>query len=383
MTTQSKFLNITELADELGVTPAIVRSWHTYLNLTIPDQGEVPTYDSHWQHIFREIAELRKNGISFNEIAEKIAPLLAGETDEIALPNGGGGLDENTIAALLGDSLDLPNPDESILTTTLVGASPVEQPESPSPAPSLGSPFKRPTPAVAPAESQEPSEIRAFTPPVLSSQDQSKVIRSDLTEKDLLGMYGPPGGPDPMSSPQPKRDVSMSMPESASRTAFESMIEDRKQLPVIQLPSEPVSQEIQAIQDNMREAVSQQDVAKMVESYSRLVESYQALASRYSESTFRIGQIDEQKNQLEQKVQELQKTESEKMEHLKAHIGSLKNMLESEESRFEKLEEDMVSKTRMEQVEKHLKLLTVTLLKQQNEPAPTGFFARLKGLFGG
>lgn len=381
MTTQSKFLNITELADELGVTPAIVRSWHTYLNLTVPGQGEVPTYDSHWQHIFREIAELRKNGISFNEIAEKIAPLLAGETDEIAPPNGGGGLDENTIAALLGDPLDSPNPDESVLPTTLVEPSPEKRAEPP--APSAGSPFKRPTPAAIAVDTPEPSEIRAFMPPVLSSQDQSKVIRSDLTEKDLLGMYGPPGGPDPLTSSQPKRDISMNLPESASRTAFESMIEDRKQLPVIQLPAEPVSQEIQAIQDNMREAVSQQDVAKMVESYSRLVESYQALASRYSESTFRIGQIDEQKNQLEQKVQELQKTEGEKMEHLKAHIGSLKNMLESEESRFEKLEEDMVSKTRMEQVEKHLKLLTVTLLKQQNEPAPRGFFARLKGLFGG
>lgn len=61
--------SISLLADQLGVTPAIIRSWQINLNLDHPRYSpEEPAYDEQWQRFFAEVARLRKQGQSFSRI---------------------------------------------------------------------------------------------------------------------------------------------------------------------------------------------------------------------------------------------------------------------------------------------------------------------------
>jgi hypothetical protein len=66
--------SIANLAEQLGVTPAIIRSWQINLNLDHPRYSpEEPVYDAQWQAFFGEVARLRKQGQSFSKIRSALA----------------------------------------------------------------------------------------------------------------------------------------------------------------------------------------------------------------------------------------------------------------------------------------------------------------------
>jgi DNA-binding transcriptional MerR regulator len=79
--------SIATLAENLGVTPAIIRSWQINLNLEHPRYSpEEPVYDDSWQNFFEEVARLRKQGHSFSKIR---AVLSASMPSEASLPAPG------------------------------------------------------------------------------------------------------------------------------------------------------------------------------------------------------------------------------------------------------------------------------------------------------
>lgn len=66
--------SISNLAEQLGVTPAIIRSWQINLNLDHPRYSpEEPVYDEQWQVFFEDVARLRKQGQSFSKIRAALA----------------------------------------------------------------------------------------------------------------------------------------------------------------------------------------------------------------------------------------------------------------------------------------------------------------------
>lgn len=66
--------SISSLAEQLGVTPAIIRSWQINLNLDHPRYSpEEPVYNADWQSFFEEVAKLRKQGHSFSKIRSVLA----------------------------------------------------------------------------------------------------------------------------------------------------------------------------------------------------------------------------------------------------------------------------------------------------------------------
>ena len=86
--------SISSLAEQLGVTPAIIRSWQINLNLDHPRYSpEEPVYDTHWQAFFEEVARLRKQGQSFSKIRSALAasmPTSLPEPGAHAPGNGNG-----------------------------------------------------------------------------------------------------------------------------------------------------------------------------------------------------------------------------------------------------------------------------------------------------
>lgn len=69
--------SIANLAEDLGVTPAIIRSWQINLNIEHPRyQPDEPVYDTQWQGFFADVARLRKQGHSFGKIRTILASAM-------------------------------------------------------------------------------------------------------------------------------------------------------------------------------------------------------------------------------------------------------------------------------------------------------------------
>ncbi|PKL75959.1 MAG: hypothetical protein CVV27_12705 [Candidatus Melainabacteria bacterium HGW-Melainabacteria-1] len=85
--------SIANLAEQLGVTPAIIRSWQINLNLEHPRYSpEEPVYDDQWQTFFANVARLRKQGQSFSKIRAALAESLppAASLPELGAQAGNG-----------------------------------------------------------------------------------------------------------------------------------------------------------------------------------------------------------------------------------------------------------------------------------------------------
>lgn len=80
--------SIADLAEQLGVTPAIMRSWQINLNLEHPRyEPDVLIYDAEWEAFFTAVARLRKEGQSFS----KIKASLSGQIPPLPKPSAAKG----------------------------------------------------------------------------------------------------------------------------------------------------------------------------------------------------------------------------------------------------------------------------------------------------
>ena len=79
--------SISALAEVLGVTPAIIRSWQINLNLKTPKYGnDEAVFNGAWQGFFEKVAALRKEGHSFSKIRTVLATITPPEN---SLPEPG------------------------------------------------------------------------------------------------------------------------------------------------------------------------------------------------------------------------------------------------------------------------------------------------------
>jgi predicted RNase H-like nuclease (RuvC/YqgF family) len=138
------------------------------------------------------------------------------------------------------------------------------------------------------------------------------------------------------------------------------------------------TQALQKLTPESRELLLRQELKKMSNSYVRMVENYQALASRYSESTYTIGQLEEKNRALEERLRQLEQSHQQEAGHMLAHIDTLKHQTETQEERLDHQAEELVTHAHLQEVEKQIKLLTVTLFRQQQTPPPTGFWGRMR-----
>ncbi|MGE3728597.1 MAG: hypothetical protein AB7I41_23810 [Candidatus Sericytochromatia bacterium] len=307
--------SIAALAEDLGVTPAIIRSWQINLNLKMPKYGnDEPAFNEAWQAFFEQVAALRKEGQSFSKIRTALATITPAEKT-------------------------LPEPGSHHNNSVSSSAAPL-----------------------SPAQIFQPQEIKQES--IQENKQGSKqtsapqVIRSEMSSDDLLGIYGPPTS------------------ESSQNVVLPALVADPKH----NLGA------LQHLQSNMHEAILQKDLQKMTHTYVQLVENYQALASRYSESTYVIGQLEEKNRALEDKLKQDQALQQEKAQQMEAHVGSLKNMLESQNNRLDQHSSSLVTKDEIDHVEKQIKLLAVTVFKQQQMQQMASqnngnFWGKLKSLF--
>lgn len=313
--------SIAAIAEQLGITPAILRSWQINLNMKIPKYGnDEPVFNERWQEFFQQVAQLRKEGQSFSKIRSALAAVIPPEN---SLPEPG----------------------------------------------STSAP-----PATPPLRKEHAFQPQGVVPAV-----STQVIRSDLSSDELLGIYGPPA--EPTQSTLPLSSVAVSRSE---KTLKPQEMPENLVLPTLVGDSRTGMGTLQQLQTHMHEAILQKDLQKMTHTYVQLVENYQALASRYSESTYLIGQMEEKNRSLEERLRQEEQAHSEKVKQLEAHLGSLKNMLEIQNHRLEQQGAALVTKGEIEQVEKQIKLLAVTMFKQQQQQAEMqqrkGFMARLRSL---
>lgn len=358
----SKEILIIELAEILGVTPAIIRSWQNNLNFNIPkDDNNEWIYDQNWQNIFKQVSDLRKLGNSFSQISEQISGLV---------------------------------PQAGILPKSSGKASKRKNLKLASTSPTT-------------SESANDSDIKSFSPPPITSKEEVKVVRSNVSEKDILGLYGPHGEEEEEKKEPEDPLAQVSHPKNAliqenaiqtlesyqPMSAFESVLVEKNAQPIIPWSAETISKELQLLEKNMVNAVSEQDIRQMMDTYTRLVESYQALASRYSESSMKIGELEQKNKDLESRIeeghsreQELKDKDSQEVEQLRAHVGSLKKMLEGQDDRLskqsEELNKNLITSEHVDAVKKEVRLLTLHMMKQEEE-RQQGFFAKLKALFSG
>jgi DNA-binding transcriptional MerR regulator len=278
-------ITISALAEQLGVTPAIIRSWQINLNLPLPAvNGSEQSFDEQWQQVFSRVAQLRKQGQSFSQIRQTLAGTLP------------------------------PLPDTA---------------------------------------------ARPFVPPAATT---THVVKPSVSEQEL-GMYGPqvpvptasqtahPLAPAPATPPSPVPDKS---------------------------PVATGSQALQKLTPESRELLLRQELKKVSNSYVRMVENYQALASRYSESTYTIGQLEEKNRALEERLRQIEQAHQQQAGQMLAHIDTLKHQTEVQEERLDHHSEELVTHAHLQEVEKQIKLLTVTLFRQQQTPTPTSFWERMR-----
>ena len=292
-----------DIAESLGITVAILRSWQINLNLDHPRYApEAPVYPEDWAEYFTQVARLRRQGMSFRNIREELKAQL-----------------------------------------------PTQPPQIP-PAVSSVKPADKPL-----------SVTSAPTPPLASST---------------------PANP---SSP------SHALPVTASSQAL------------VNQNVQPGTPSVQALQNHMHEALLQQDLTKMAQTYVHLMENYQNLASRFSENTYLLGQLEEKSSALETRLAEKEQHYREQelqhqaqTERLEAHIQSLQKALDHSDDRFDTAQnhlqkkeadlstqqEKMVTKQEIASVEEQLKGIQSSLQQQQEMLAAEqnkSFWQRLLG----
>lgn len=279
-------ITISALAEQLGVTPAIIRSWQINLNLPLPAvNGSEQSFDEQWQQVFSRVAQLRKQGQSFSQIRQTLAGTLP------------------------------PLPDTA---------------------------------------------ARPFVPPAATT---TRVVKPSVSEQDL-GMYGPQA-PVPTASQAAHPLAGAPAPPPASPAPEKS-------------PVTTGSQALQKLTPESRELLLRQELKKVSNSYVRMVENYQALASRYSESTYTIGQLEEKNRALEERLRQIEQSHQQEAGQMLAHIDTLKHQTEAQEERLDHQSEELVTHAHLQEVEKQIKLLTVTLFRQQQAQTPTGFWGRMR-----
>lgn len=309
--------SISDLAEELGVTPAIIRSWQINLNLDHPRYSpEEPVYDGDWEHFFQEVARLRKQGKSFSKI-------------------------RNALSREMPSAEILPEPGAAVRKN--------------------GNGRK---------------QAASFQPPEIQATESQSMIRSDLDEEDELGVYGPPA-PDALSFSFSSRDRRPKPNLEEPGSALMRMQQQEKGLAPVQ-----------HLQRDMYEAMLEKDMGKMARTYGQMLESYQTLASRFSETTYVIGQLEEKNRSLEHQIQDKEKFFQEKEEsqiqriqELEAHLQALKSSLNHREADLSHQKEKLVQREQMEEVEKQIKMLAVTVFKQQEAMQASenqGFWQRFK-----
>lgn len=220
-----------EIAEALGITVAILRSWQINLNLDHPRYApDAPVYDNAWSDYFTQVARLRRQGMSFRNIREEL-------------------------------------------------------------------------------QSQQPAQAPVASPAASVPKAPSNGASSSLES------------PVPSATP---------MPVTASSQALVSQ------------HLQPGTPSIQALQNHMHEALLQQDLTKMAQTYVHLMENYQNLASRFSENTYLLGQLEEKASALETRLAEKEQHHREQeaqhqlqTERLEAHIQSLQKALDHSDERFD------------------------------------------------
>ncbi len=287
-----------DIAEALGITVAILRSWQINLNLEHPRYApEDKVYDTPWVDYFTQVARLRRQGMSFRNIRED-----------------------------------------------LQGQQPQHTPQLP----------------------MSPS----FTPPEMPVQPLSQSSSQ--------------------SHPQ-AINVPSNLPVTASSQAL------------VNQNTQPGTPSIQSLQNHMHEALLQQDLTKMAQTYVHLMENYQNLAGRFSENTYLLGQLEEKSSALETRLVEKEKHYREQelqhqaqTEHLEAHIQSLQKALDHSDERFDTAQghlqkkeadlsahqEKLVTKTEIASVGDQLKEIQSALQQQQQllgEQQNKGFWQRLLG----
>jgi DNA-binding transcriptional MerR regulator len=279
-----------DIAEALGITVAILRSWQINLNLEHPRYApEDKVYDKPWIDYFTQVARLRRQGMSFRNIREE-----------------------------------------------LQGQQPSQVPQLP----------------------MSPS----FSPPENLSQPPSHTL----------------------SAPS-------NLPVTASSQAL------------VNQNTQPGTPSIQSLQNHMHEALLQQDLTKMAQTYVHLMENYQNLAGRFSENTYLLGQLEEKSSALETRLEEKEKHYREQelqhkaqSERLEAHIQSLQKALDHSDERFDTAQghlqkkeadlsahqEKLVTKTEIASVGDQLKEIQSALQQQQQLLASEqnkSFWQRLLG----
>ena len=283
------------MAESLGITVAILRSWQINLNLEHPRyEAELPVYPPEWERYFEQVSQLRRQGLSFRKIRQQ----LQGQQ-----------------------------------------------------------------PAHAPAE---PHAVDLPASPA-------------MTEPHRDGQR------------EPHRETHAVMPVTASSQALVD------QNPRNGTPS------VQALQKHMHEALVQQDLTKMAQTYVHLMENYQNLAGRFSENTYLLGQLEEKAEALELRLEEKDAHNKEKearyeahTRQLEAHIDTLQKALDSSDERFDQAQghlqkkeadldahqQTLVTKEEIQSMEARLEGLQA-VLSQQNDllqaESKKGFWQRLFG----
>ncbi len=280
-----------EIAEALGITVAILRSWQINLNLDHPRYApDAPVYDNAWNDYFTQVARLRRQGMSFRSIREEL-------------------------------------------------------------------------------QAQQPAQAPVVAPAV-------------NTPKSLHGTA---------SSLEPSSPSATPMPVTASSQALVSQ------------HVQPGTPSIQALQNHMHEALLQQDLTKMAQTYVHLMENYQNLASRFSENTYLLGQLEEKASALETRLAEKEQHHREQeaqhqlqTERLEAHIQSLQKALDHSDERFDTAQnhlqkkeadltaqqEKLVTKNEMVSVAEQLHQIQSALEEQQEMLAAEqskSFWQRLFG----
>lgn len=279
-----------DIAEALGITVAILRSWQINLNLEHPRYApEDKVYDAPWIDYFTQVARLRRQGVSFRNIREE-----------------------------------------------LQGQQPKQTPQWPS-SPSFDS------------------------PEALHQQ----------------------------SSQMPNKPSNL--PVTASSQAL------------VNQNTQPGTPSIQSLQNHMHEALLQQDLTKMAQTYVHLMENYQNMAGRFSENTYLLGQLEEKSSALETRLEEKEQHYREQeqqhkaqKEQLESHIQSLQKALDHSDDRFDTAQghlqkkeadlsahhEKLVTKNEMTSVADQLKDIQSALQQQQQllvDEKNKGFWQRLLG----
>lgn len=307
--------SIAHLANDLGVTPAIIRSWQINLNLDHPRYNpEDPVYNNDWQHFFQEVARLRKQGKSFSKIRSALSQ---------AIPSGE----------------QLPEPD-SLKARKNDTEVPLSEKKSPT---------------------------HQYQPPEVSREGKQHTLRTDENEANELGVYGP----DKTSESTPEaHSFSFSSRERPPRANLEDNSNSHS---LVRMQGHENSlAPVQHLQRDMYEAMLEKDMGKMAHTYVQMIENYQTLASRFSESTYVIGQLEEKNRALENKIedkeqvfQDKEKNQLQRIQELENHLKSLKSSLEQREADLDHQKDKLVHKDQINDVEKQIKMLAVTVFKQQ------------------